>query len=163
MSNQVITKSHHQKAQIARDIILANIPKHFAIPDLAKKVGLVDFLLKKAFKEQFGVGLYEYHRKAKLDRAKELLLTTDLPMKAIAAQSGFERLTSFITSFKKEYGKPPAKYVAGRKQEITDNWLFEKKVKIKINKANDCLNDGDLYGCQIALGEAINLVETKSK
>ena len=92
----------------ARSIILDDIEKHMTIPDISKKVGLNEFKLKMVFRQVFGSGVFETLLKARMQKARSLLLETDKPIKEVAALIGYERLTSFITAFRKHFGYTPA-------------------------------------------------------
>lgn len=91
----------------ADQLILSNLDKHFTISEIAKKVNLNEFKLKTGFKKVIGMALYKRLHSARMERARELLLQTDKPIKAIHEEIGFEHLTSFITSFRKYFGMPP--------------------------------------------------------
>lgn len=92
---------------IARDLILADITKHLTIKELSQKINLNELKLKTGFKEIFGMGPFEFLIQARMEKARELLLDTDKPMKEIAALTGFEFLTNFIAAFKKYFGHTP--------------------------------------------------------
>ena len=92
---------------VARDLILADITKHLTIKELSQLVNLNEFKLKSGFKEIFGIGPFEFLLQARMEKARELLLETDKPMKEIAALTGFEFLTNFIAAFRKYYGYTP--------------------------------------------------------
>jgi AraC-like DNA-binding protein len=92
----------------ARKIILNDLEKHLPIPDISKKVQLNEFKLKTVFKQVFGLGMFETLLHARMQKARSLLLETDKPIKEIASIIGYERITSFITAFRKHFGYTPA-------------------------------------------------------
>lgn len=102
-----IANSDQDALFIARDLILADITKHLTIKEISQKVNLNEFKLKSGFKEIFGMGPFELLLQARMEKARELLLETDKPMKEIAALTGFEFLTNFIAAFRKYYGYTP--------------------------------------------------------
>ena len=91
----------------ARDIIMTDITKHFSIREISQKVQLNEFKLKNGFKQVFGTGIFEYLLKTRMEKAYELLIETDKPMKEIASLTGFEYTTNFIGSFRKYFGRTP--------------------------------------------------------
>lgn len=93
--------------QKARHIILSDISKHFTIHSLSRQVQLNEFKLKTGFKQQYGTGIFECLLEARMNKAKELLSSTDKPIKEIAAHIGYDHLTSFITAFRKFFGYTP--------------------------------------------------------
>ena len=91
----------------ARQIILADITKHFTIQSLSRQVQLNEFKLKTGFKQQYNTGIFECLLEARMQSAKELLRDTNKPIKEIAALIGYTHLTSFITAFRKHFGYTP--------------------------------------------------------
>ena len=91
-----------------REILLKDITKKPpSIRELAKKISVNEFKLKKGFREIFGTSIFECLLEARMDKARELLLTTDLPIKSICSQVGYPRITNFITAFRRKYGYTP--------------------------------------------------------
>ena len=101
------TKEEVTAVQVAEKIIMTDIKQHYPIPYIARKVGLNEFRLKYAFKYIFKTGIFEYLLQARMQEAKKLLTFTDKPLKEIASLTGYQRLTSFITAFKKYFGYTP--------------------------------------------------------
>lgn len=91
----------------ARDLILRNLGARYTIPEIARKVGLNDFKLKRAFKQVHHMGMFETLHSARMERGRQLLQETDKPMKEIVSMVGYDRLTSFITAFRKHFGYSP--------------------------------------------------------
>jgi AraC family transcriptional activator of pyochelin receptor len=94
-------------AKAAEKIILSDIRHHYPIPVIAKRVHLNEFRLKYVFKRIFKTGIFEYLLQARMQEAKKLLSQTDKPIKEIASLTGYQRLTSFITAFRKHFGYTP--------------------------------------------------------
>ncbi len=101
----------HKK--ILRDIT-EWVRQHICTPITAAQVGETfgynsDYLTA-LFKENFGMGLKEYINEQKLKRAEEYLLTTDAPIKEIAALMGFEDANRFIKYFTYHQQISPARF-----------------------------------------------------
>lgn len=94
-------------AHAAERMIMTDITKHHSIPAIARKVHLNEFRLKYVFKQIFKTGIFEYLLQARMQEAKRLLTQTDKPIKEIASLTGYQRLTSFITAFRKHFGYTP--------------------------------------------------------
>lgn len=82
-------------------MITNNYTDHFSIPEISRQFGINEFKLKKGFRQIIGTGLFEKLLDTRLERAKQLLITTNMPEKEIAWLTGYSRLTSFITAFRK--------------------------------------------------------------
>lgn len=91
----------------ARNLILSDISRHLTIRDLSQKTGLNAFKLKCGFKAVFGMGPFEFLLQTRMEKARDLLTSTDKPIKEIASLSGFEFTTNFINSFRKYFGYTP--------------------------------------------------------
>ncbi len=92
-----------------KEMIETNFKKHISIPHLAKQVGLNEYKLKNGFRHFFKMGLFDCLLMARMNRARELLLQTDEPIKNISLDVGYSRLPSFVTAFRKCYGQPPGR------------------------------------------------------
>lgn len=90
----------------AEEIITSNLKLHFQIPELAKKVAINEYTLKKVFKQVFGMGPYEYLTKKRMELAKELLQQGHA-VKEVAAEFGY-RSSHFTTLFQQYTGYNPS-------------------------------------------------------
>ncbi len=62
------------------------------------------------FKHQTGVSPGQYIRKVRMEKAKELLLTTQYTMLEIALQVGYQNPAAFTRAFAQTVGQPPVSY-----------------------------------------------------
>ncbi|WEK38201.1 MAG: AraC family transcriptional regulator [Candidatus Pseudobacter hemicellulosilyticus] len=95
------------KIREAREYLLLNMEHPLTVIELAHKVGLNDFKLKKGFKQLYGVTIFDFLLEARMDKAKTLLLETDTPVHEIAFATGYKNVSSFTAAFKKKVGYPP--------------------------------------------------------
>ncbi|MBE7170530.1 MAG: helix-turn-helix transcriptional regulator [Williamsia sp.] len=107
LSDEDVRKIHEVDA-----IILEDLRTWLHIPALAKKVHLSEFKLKMAFKQVIGVNLFERLRDARLEKARQLLMHTDMQVKTIFREIGYKSLSGFEEAFKDKYGMGPSKYRA---------------------------------------------------
>lgn len=73
-------------------------------------VGLSGAYFSQLFKRETGEGLSAYITRSRVERAKELLVSTDLKIEDIALQVGFSTANYFSTVFKNTAGQTPAEY-----------------------------------------------------
>ncbi|WP_225586725.1 AraC family transcriptional regulator [Algoriphagus sp. Y33] len=78
----------------------------------AEKLNLSPNYLSDVLKNVTGKNAQTHIQESIIDRAKELLLTTNLSVKEVAYDLGFERPQSFSTMFKKKTQKTPLQYKA---------------------------------------------------
>jgi AraC-like DNA-binding protein len=97
-----------ERVHEARGILLTNLGKPpLTIRELARKVGLNEFKLKAGFRKNYNMGVFETFQHARMEKAKDLVLHTNQPMKQICLLTGYPRLTNFITAFRKYFGYTP--------------------------------------------------------
>ena len=96
-----------RKVQNVRRIINANLEKEISIEELAGKVNLNRTTLQKVFKEMYGLTINEYRTKARLQLAKNLLVSTDLSITEIAGRCGYTNASKFSEVFKRNEGMLP--------------------------------------------------------
>jgi AraC-like DNA-binding protein len=93
---------------LAKDILLADLTKPpLTIKQLAKQAGINEFKLKVGFPQFFKTGVFECFQRARMFKAKQLLLSTNKPIKDICTMAGYPRMTNFITAFKNYFGYTP--------------------------------------------------------
>jgi AraC-like DNA-binding protein len=88
-------------------IIAENLGDHFTINVLARKAGTNAYVLKRGFQQLFGVGVFGRLLQLRMDRAKMLLATTNMPIKEVCEEAGYETVAGFITAFRKRFGVTP--------------------------------------------------------
>ena len=85
-------------------LAIADFENPLTIMQLARKVGINDYKLKKGFKYLFGTTIFEYVNNMRMEKARLLLLETDKPIVDIAYLIGFEHESNFNKAFKKHFG-----------------------------------------------------------
>ncbi|HTF29115.1 MAG TPA: AraC family transcriptional regulator [Flavitalea sp.] len=98
-----------EKMYLARTIILNNLSTHYSLIELAHLVGTNECYLKDHFKKVFGTTVYGFTQKAKMEKAKELILAGGKKISEIAKTTGFKYTSHFTSSFKKYFGLLPNK------------------------------------------------------
>ena len=96
-----------RKVQNVRRIINSNLEKEISIEELACKVNLNRTTLQKVFKEIYGLTVNEYRTKARLQLAKNLLVSTDLSITEIGGRCGYANASKFSEVFKRNEGVLP--------------------------------------------------------
>lgn len=84
---------------------------------LSEAVGMNPNYLSQYFKKHFGIGFIDYVTNKKMEKAKELLITTDYTCKAIGELLGYGAQNTFIRVFKKAESMTPAEYRQKKKKE----------------------------------------------
>lgn len=90
--------------------IAEHVEQPLTLEQLAASVSLSPFYFARLFKQETGFSPHEYIVRARVDKAKYLLISTSLPLKEIACRCGFGNECSFSTLFKKMSGYTPRGY-----------------------------------------------------
>ena len=116
-------KNHHfhvpmSKADIDRVMqVEATLTKDIFEPaptinQLARMVSISESKLKKDFKLIYGLPVYEYFQKVRMQAAKDKLLGGNHSVKEVAMELGYSNLSNFTIAFKKEFGLLPSKLLS---------------------------------------------------
>jgi two-component system response regulator YesN len=95
----------------------ANFDKEISVADIARACHLSPSRLAHVFKEYMNVTIVDYLNSIRLEKAKHLLLTTDMSCTEICYIVGFNNQSYFIRAFKSYLGTTPAKYRAENKTD----------------------------------------------
>lgn len=98
-----------QRLHEAKWIVENNLEQPYSIPQLAAKVGINEFKLKKGFKQLFNTTVFRYIFDIRMDKAKHLLLEGNQSIAEIADIVGYKNSHHFSTAFKRKYGILPGK------------------------------------------------------
>lgn len=99
-----------KKLYVVKQIMKENLGKNFSIKELSREVALNENILKKEFKRVFGCSINQFSTDEKMDRAKDLLQSTQLPIYQIAEEIGYKNATHFSAAFKRCFGETPKKF-----------------------------------------------------
>lgn len=96
---------------IIQDYLSENVFKaSFTLSELAAHVGLNTNYLSSVFKINFGIPFQDYVLNMRLERAKILLLSTEMKNYEIAEAIGIEDVNYFGVRFKNKFGLSPKQY-----------------------------------------------------
>lgn len=92
--------------------IQSHYSSHMNVLSLAKHFHIGKTKIYEISKQNYGMGIAEYIRKLRIEKAKQLLLEeSDLSLAEIGFKCGFNDYNYFITVFKRVVGLPPKKYL----------------------------------------------------
>lgn len=110
--NIVLSKDakHVDMINKARLRIRETLEDTLTIQEIAQELGISYSSFRKLFKEHTGFAPAHYQQNLKLQRAKELLSTTDESIKGIAYRLNFESPDYFSAKFKNQTGMKPSDF-----------------------------------------------------
>lgn len=98
--------------QVIKDIHV-NYMKDLSLESYADQVGTNPYTFSRYFKKAIGTNFIDYITQLRIDKAKELLLNTDMKINDISESVGY-RPGYFNRIFKKQVGIPPSQYRKSR-------------------------------------------------
>lgn len=101
-----------------REMLEENLVAPPSLAALSKAAGLNATTLSQHFRTFFGVTIFAYLRRARLEQARHLLNETDLAVSQIAYKVGYANPGAFATAFHRQFGLSPSQTVRPLK---TDN------------------------------------------
>ena len=79
----------------------------FGIPDFCEQLNISRAQLHRIITKETGLSTSLYIRQLRMERAKELLMTTDLLVYEVAEQVGFKNMAYFSTAYLNTFGYSP--------------------------------------------------------
>ncbi|HML46872.1 MAG TPA: helix-turn-helix transcriptional regulator [Clostridia bacterium] len=125
LCDAVREKRQNLKDDFTRRIV-AYVDAHFTSEEttlmyVGDQFNLSIYALSRIFKEATGVGFKEYITQKRLDKGRELLLSTDMSLKNIAASAGFGSADYFSKLFKARYGLSPSSARSSAGLSVSEN------------------------------------------
>lgn len=96
-----------QRLDEARRIVMTQYSPPPLIGEVARRVGMSETKLKRAFKARFGTTVFDMSVEARMQRALELLYCSQLSVGQVAYAVGYSHQTSFSSAFKQHFGFLP--------------------------------------------------------
>ena len=96
--------------QHALQFIDAHLGERLTLAAIADEVKLSPYHFAHTFKRAMGVAPHQYVGRRRLERAKQLLAHTNLPIVAIAVELGFANQSHFSEVFHRATGATPLTY-----------------------------------------------------
>jgi AraC-like DNA-binding protein len=96
------------RLQEARNWLIQNMDEPCSLKSLARAVFINEFKLKKGFKQLFGCTVFDFLIEIRMEKARLLLMTMDIPIREIAMMTGYKSIPNFTAAFKRKFGQPPS-------------------------------------------------------
>ena len=110
----------------ARNFIDEHFEEELSLPMVAKAVNVSANHLSEKFKQVTGINFVEYIARARFEKARGLLLDSNLRVSEIAFAVGFQSLSQFNRVFKKLSGQSPTEYRAARAKRRDTDEFFDR-------------------------------------
>jgi AraC-like DNA-binding protein len=119
------TRIYHKMSDMHFDVKLSNndinrlkeiereLVKDFSIEPpginkLARLAAMSPSKLKNSFKEIYGMPVYQYYQKHRMNKAKAMLLSRKYTVKEVGMELGYSNLSNFAKAFRKSFDQLPS-------------------------------------------------------
>jgi len=98
------------QARRAAEMIRESLDGDIHLSEMARECGLSVSHFTRAFRKSFGMSPYRWLLERRIDRAKALLVTSDLAIADIAMRAGFSDQAAFTRAFGRIVGDSPGRW-----------------------------------------------------
>jgi AraC-like DNA-binding protein len=102
----------------ALDFIEANIAEPITLPALAESAGLTRMYFAAQFRTATGLRPHEFVLRRRIERAQDMLLTSNITLMDASFNTGFQTQAHFTTVFKKLVGQTPNQWREAHRRHI---------------------------------------------
>ncbi|MDQ0253386.1 YesN/AraC family two-component response regulator [Evansella vedderi] len=114
LNNKILTENFKtdlgNPIKTAIKLIQSNYNETLNLHEIADSVYLSPSHFSRLFKEETGTTFVEYLTRYRVEKSKDMLKMTSLPIEVIANNIGFTSASYFATTFKRIEGKKPREY-----------------------------------------------------
>ena len=110
--NRSMSDSRDEVAMV-KNYIYQHYDEDLSLEMLAEKVFLSSGYLSFIFKKETGMNLNRFIRVLRMEKAKELLCSTNMKVAQVSEKVGFANVSYFCRSFREYYGSSPESYRKG--------------------------------------------------
>jgi len=91
----------------------ANMTRFPTIDELSRTAMMSTTSLKDKFKQMYGMKVYEFYNRNRLEKAREMLQSGQYTVRQVGKLIGFVNLSNFAKAFRKEFGILPSEVLRG--------------------------------------------------
>jgi two-component system, response regulator YesN len=99
--------------QVIKTYIEYNYTGSMTVEKIAQVFFVSNVYLSRAFKSEFGLTITDYMQHLRMERAKELLISEQAPIKTVVEMCGYEDVAYFYRVFKRHFGISPGEMRKG--------------------------------------------------
>lgn len=85
-----------------------------SIAKLARMAAMSPSKLKNVFKDMYGIPLYQYFQKHRMNKAKAMLLSRRYSVREVGMELGYSNLSNFAKAFKKSFDQLPSDILSNK-------------------------------------------------
>jgi AraC-like DNA-binding protein len=169
-SSGSLSNDELERIVVASDEISKNLDQAYTIEDISRETGISPKKLQEGFRFLFGESVAVFIKNLKLERARELIQTTDLNISEVVHEIGMQSNSYFSKIFKEKFGMVPRDYRdsflrADQAFELSYRskaafYIGEAEIKDIVETSDTNNKDVGITGCLIQYGsEFFQLLE----
>lgn len=101
------------------ELMEANVAEPLSLLDIARYAGLSRRQIERLFRRNLGRSPARYYLEIRLDRARHLLIQSDVPIVEVAVACGFVSASHFSKCYRELYGRSPQQERQGREKVLS--------------------------------------------
>ena len=105
----------HAQCRLLNQYFDENLDRNISLAELAGVVGLSEFHFARKFRTEFACPPHAHLMRKRIERAKAQLARGNIPLKVVAASSGFSDQSHMTRLFRRLLGMTPAEYRNARR------------------------------------------------
>lgn len=117
-TNNLLANTDMTIGQHIKSYVKNNLSKKITLTDISWHLHCSTVTLTEHFKNEYGITIMDYVMKKRMDKARRLLLNSELSIREVAEECGFSDNEYFSRCFKEAHGKSPT---AWKRQEKENN------------------------------------------
>lgn len=118
---QILRKTDVETIHRCAEMIKKNLNHNYSVEYLAKEMGTNVNKLQDGFKLLYGYTVNKYMQQAKLEAAKDMLMSSDDNISQIVSRIGLNNRSYFSKIFKEKYGVSPKYFLQSRNEKEDEN------------------------------------------
>ena len=117
--------------QDIRQFIENNYTRDIPVASICKEFGFNRTKLQEGFNQLYDITVHAFISQMRMDKARALLRETDEPIKFIAIECGYKKLSSFTRVFTRWHRMSPTRY----RVVAQDNEKLSEKINGSVNQS----------------------------
>lgn len=107
IDEQGISRQDREKFEALRHYLSENYLEPISLHDISRQFLLNDFKLKKGFRQLFGETAFQFIRRLKMEKARELLRSREMSLEEVTCLTGYSTVYHFSDAFFKQFKYRP--------------------------------------------------------
>lgn len=99
-----------ERVHYARELVLQHLHEPLTLEELARRSQLNESTLKRGFKQEFGMTVFDYLLDYRLEQARQMLERGTMQVSEVMMAVGLRNRSYFAAAFRRKFGQNPKQY-----------------------------------------------------